>query len=200
MAPGPWPSVSGRCRAQRMRHGWARRVLSRWRWASAVIVSPFNPRLRIVSLKTLPPQASPRPVPSPPADAARSLPRVLQPPPTPPRPRPADSSGHLNARIRARPSQPDAPTHYRVRRDRLDAKGNVTLRYLSKLRHIPVGAAHRNRKVILLVAGPDVRIVTDGGTLLRHLTLDPDRSYQPLGGRWPSQSVNNVPRQASTMS
>ena len=103
----------------------------------------------------------------------------------------------FNARLKARPTQPEAPTHYRVRRDRIDAKGKVTLRYLGKLRHIGVGAAHRNRKVLLLVAGADVRIVTTDGTLLRQLTLDPTRSYQPLGGRWP---VHDVLRQASTMS
>ena len=103
----------------------------------------------------------------------------------------------FNARLKARPIQPEAPTHYRVRRDRIDATGKVTLRYLSKLRHIPVGAAHRNRQVVLLVAGANVRIVTTDGVLLRELTLDPNRSYQPLGGRWP---VYDVLRQASTMS
>ena len=103
----------------------------------------------------------------------------------------------FNARLKARPTRPQAPTHYRVRQDRIDATGKVTLRYLSKLRHIPVGAAHRNRKVLLFVAGSEVRIVTTDGTLLRQLTLDPSRSYQPLGGRWP---VHNVLRQASTMS
>src|SRR5262245_14325790 len=60
------------------------------------------------------------------------------------------------------------------------------------LRHIPVSAAHRHRKVLLLVAGANVRIVTTDGTLLRQLTLDPNRDYQPLGGRWP---VHNVMRQ-----
>jgi len=103
----------------------------------------------------------------------------------------------FNARLKARPTQLEAPTHYRVRRDRIDAKGKVTLRYLSKLRHIPVGAAHRNRKVLLLVAGADVRVVSTDGTLLRQLTLDPNRDYQPLQGRWP---VHNVLQQASTMS
>ena len=103
----------------------------------------------------------------------------------------------FNARLKARPARPQAPTQYRVRRDRIDATGKVTLRYLSKLRHIPVGAAHRNRKVLLFVAGAEVRIVTTDGTLLRQLTLDPSRSYQPLGGRWP---VHNVLRQVSTMS
>ena len=103
----------------------------------------------------------------------------------------------FNARIKAKPTQSEAPTHYRVRHDRIDSTGKVTLRYLSKLRHIPVGAAHRNRKVLLLVAGADVRILTTDGTLLRQLTLDPDRSYQPLGARWPAH--NDLP-EASTMS
>jgi hypothetical protein len=39
------------------------------------------------------------------------------------------------------------------------------------------------------VAGPDVRIITDDGELIRALTLDPTRSYQPLGGRWPVHYV-----------
>jgi len=41
----------------------------------------------------------------------------------------------------------------------------------------------------LFVAGPDVRIVTEPGELLRSLTLDPARSYEPLGGRGPVHSV-----------
>jgi hypothetical protein len=35
----------------------------------------------------------------------------------------------------------------------------------------------------MLVAGLDVRIVTEDGELLRTLTLDPTRSYQRLGRR-----------------
>ncbi|HEV2034640.1 MAG TPA: hypothetical protein VGU71_10665 [Candidatus Dormibacteraeota bacterium] len=49
----------------------------------------------------------------------------------------------------------------------------------------------------LLVAGPDVRILTDDGEVIRALTLDPTRNYQPLGGRWPA---HNVLQQAGTMS
>jgi transposase InsO family protein len=103
----------------------------------------------------------------------------------------------FNARIKATPIAPPAPTDHRVRRDKIDRFGKVTLRYLGRLRHIPVGVAHKNRKVRILVAGPDVRIVTDDGELIRALTLDPTRSYQPLGGRWP---VHNVLQQVSTMS
>src|ERR1700682_2151531 len=103
----------------------------------------------------------------------------------------------FNSLIKARPTQQPAAPDHRVRRDKIDAFGRVTLRYLGRLRHIPVGNAHKNRKVRLLVAGPDVRIITDDGQLLRALTIDPNRNYQPLGGRWP---VHNVLQQAGTMS
>ena len=103
----------------------------------------------------------------------------------------------FDALIKAKPSAPPAAVDHRVRRDKIDAFGKVTLRYLGRLRHIPVGTAHKNRKVSLLVAGPDVRIITEQGELLRALTLDPNRNYQPLGGRWP---VHNVLQQACTMS
>jgi transposase InsO family protein len=103
----------------------------------------------------------------------------------------------FNALIKAKPSQQPAPIDHRVRRDKIDSTGKVTLRYLGKLHHIPVGTAHKNRKVRLLVAGPDVRIITDDGELIRALTLDPTRIYHPLGGRWPA---HNVLPQAGTMS
>ena len=103
----------------------------------------------------------------------------------------------FNSLIKARPTLPTAALDHRVRHDKIDSFGKVTLRYLGRLRHIPVGTAHKNRKVRLLVAGPDVRIITDDGELIRALTLDPTRNYQPLGGRWP---VHNVLQQARTMS
>src|SRR5207245_9369083 len=103
----------------------------------------------------------------------------------------------LNALIQAKPPASHAAVDHRVRPDKIDAFGKVTLRYLGKLRHIPVGLAHKNRKVRLLVAGADVRVITEDGELIRALTLDPNRDYQPLGGRWP---VHNDLQQVSTMS
>ena len=66
----------------------------------------------------------------------------------------------FNALIKAKPAQQLSPVDHRVRHDKIDSFGKVTLRYLGRLRHIPVGTAHKNRKVRLLVAGPDVRIIT----------------------------------------
>lgn len=71
--------------------------------------------------------------------------------------------------------------HHRVRRDRIDKTGKVTLRYRSKLLHIGVGRAHAGTRVRLLVDDLDVRVITEEGELLRHLTIDPSRSYQARG-------------------
>ena len=75
------------------------------------------------------------------------------------------------------------PVHYRIRRDRVDTNGTITLRYRSRLHHVKVGRAHKRERVIVLVADLDVRILNEGGELLRELTLDPTRNYQGLGTR-----------------
>src|ERR1700682_3469134 len=87
----------------------------------------------------------------------------------------------FNARIKAKPATPTV-THFRVRRDKVDRFGRVTLRYLSRLRHIHVGCGYKHWPVRILVAGAYVRVVTEDGQLLRELTIDPARDYQPLGG------------------
>jgi transposase InsO family protein len=87
------------------------------------------------------------------------------------------------ARTRATPTL--APLalegHHRVRRDRVDKAGRVTLRYRSKLLHIGVGRVHTGTRVLLLVNDLDVRIITDDGELLQHLTIDPTKDYQAHG-------------------
>lgn len=86
----------------------------------------------------------------------------------------------FHARIKAGPSQASSMTQYRIRRDRVDGDGKVTLRFRSQLRHIYVGRAHSRSPVLLFVAGANVRICSQDGTLLRELVLDPNRKYQPL--------------------
>src|ERR1700694_453451 len=81
----------------------------------------------------------------------------------------------FNARLKARPQAAKAPTHFRVRHDRVDSSGRGTLRYLSRLRHIAVGRAHKNQRVRLLIADDQVRVIDTDGVLLREFTLDPTR-------------------------
>ncbi|MGI8697846.1 MAG: integrase core domain-containing protein [Mycobacteriales bacterium] len=84
----------------------------------------------------------------------------------------------------------DADTHDRVRHDRIDDSGVVTLRHNGRLHHLGVGRTHARTHVILLVHDLDIRVVNAvTGELLRALVLDPSRDYQrqeaPAG--WPSQ-------------
>lgn len=69
----------------------------------------------------------------------------------------------------------------RVRSDHVDHCGSVTLRYRRKLHHISVGRAHRHKRVIILMADLDLRVVDEDGVLLRHFELDPTRDYQARG-------------------
>jgi len=86
----------------------------------------------------------------------------------------------FNAREKAVPTGPKIDTSgYRVRRDKVDKTGVVTLRYHSRIHHIGVGRAYAGWRVILLVAGTDVRILGIDGSPLRHLTLDTTKDYQP---------------------
>jgi len=74
----------------------------------------------------------------------------------------------------------DPVTHERVRHDRVDKAGSVTLRHNSRLHHIGIGRTHAGTCVILLVQDLQIRIVNAAtGELLRELILDPSRDYQP---------------------
>jgi transposase InsO family protein len=85
------------------------------------------------------------------------------------------------SRPKATPRGASIPLHCRVRRDRIDRGGGLTLRHDSRLHHIKVGRRHAGMRVLMLVAGLDVRIVSEDGELLRELVLDPSRDYQPMG-------------------
>jgi hypothetical protein len=75
-----------------------------------------------------------------------------------------------------------ADTHDRVRTDRIDADGKVTLRHAGRLYHIGIGRAHARTRVLMLVHDLHIRVINAAtGELLRDLTIDPDRNYQPTG-------------------
>ncbi|HSZ29809.1 MAG TPA: hypothetical protein VK784_08640, partial [Pseudonocardiaceae bacterium] len=66
--------------------------------------------------------------------------------------------------------------------DIIGPTGTVTLRHGGKLYHIGIGRAHARTHILLLARDLDIRIVNAAtGELLRQLTLDPDRNYQPTG-------------------
>jgi len=89
----------------------------------------------------------------------------------------------FETRDKARPSGPKihVGAGVRVRRDRIDKNGKLTLRHRTRLHHIGVGHAHKGKRVIMLIHDLDVRVISEDGEILRHFTLDPDRDYQRQG-------------------
>jgi transposase InsO family protein len=75
-----------------------------------------------------------------------------------------------------------ADSHDRIRHDRIDKTGCVTLRVAGQLRHIGIGRTHAGTHVILLVHDLHTRVVGAAtGELLRELVIDPRKDYQPRG-------------------
>lgn len=78
----------------------------------------------------------------------------------------------------------DTDAHQRVRRDRVDDSGSITLRVQGRLHHIGIGRTHARTHVIILAHDLNVRIVNAAtGELLRELTIDQNRDYQPQNKR-----------------
>ena len=74
----------------------------------------------------------------------------------------------------------DADTHDRIRHDIVGKSGTVTLRVAGQLRHIGIGRTHNRTHVILLIQDLEVRVINAiTGELLRELTIDPSKNYQP---------------------
>ncbi len=67
---------------------------------------------------------------------------------------------------------------FRIRFDRVDQHGKVTLRYGGRLRHLSIGQAHKGKRVVLLVDDRDVRVHSVQGQFLRGLRIDPRKIYQ----------------------
>ncbi len=86
----------------------------------------------------------------------------------------------FHARLKAHPTRASSADQYRVRRDKLDGYGKVTIRYLGRLRHLYVSYKHKREPVTLLVAGAHIKVVAQDGSILRDLTLDARRGYQQV--------------------
>ncbi len=74
-----------------------------------------------------------------------------------------------------------SPTHRRFGEAAGQRRGGRCLRGARE----PAGAVAlglRGRPVVVLACDLDVRVLSEDGELLRHLTLDPSKDYQPVTG------------------
>jgi transposase InsO family protein len=99
-----------------------------------------------------------------------------------------------HARSKASPAK-NVEGHWRIRQDRIDDTGVVTLRYNSRLHHIGIGRAHKGTRVTLLIHNQHIKILNPENQLLRELILDTTRNYQPQNQKRepsPKTPENNV--------
>jgi transposase InsO family protein len=81
---------------------------------------------------------------------------------------------------KAAPSGAKQGDHWRRRIDRVDQFGKLTLRHAGQLRHIGLGRTHARKHVLMLIHDADVTISdATTGEIIRELTIDPERDYQP---------------------
>jgi hypothetical protein len=114
--------------------------------------------------------------------AQRHRPALPAAPPHRSLPRRATPAAACAARPKAVPGSRTADTHHRVRADIIGATGTLTLRHAGPLHHIGVGRTHAGTRILMLVQDLHIRIIHAAtGELLRELTLDPSRNYQPAG-------------------
>ena len=82
---------------------------------------------------------------------------------------------------KALPGSTRDDTHDRIRHDRVDKSGTITLRVASQLRHIGIGRTHAGTHVTLLIQDLNVRVINaTTGQLLRELTINTTKDHQPL--------------------
>ena len=83
------------------------------------------------------------------------------------------------------------PGHYRLRYDRLDPKGRMTIRRAGRMHHLGIGASHAGKRVLAFADDQQVTVaeLATGEVLSVH-QIDPNKSYwrnqQRAPGRWPN--------------
>jgi transposase InsO family protein len=100
--------------------------------------------------------------------------------------------GHTyRATLKAGPAGARAQQHYRLRYDRLDTKGKMTIRRAGRMHHLGIGTKHARKRVLALADDHHITVtdLTTGEVLSVH-NIEPNKTYwrnqnkQP--GRWPS--------------
>ncbi|GGH45993.1 IS481 family transposase [Microbacterium album] len=84
--------------------------------------------------------------------------------------------------------------HYRLRYDKVDKTGRITLRRAGRMHHLGIGAHHRGKRVLAIIDDTTVTIThLDSGEIIATNLIDPARGYwrnqQREPGRWPGSRL-----------
>lgn len=84
------------------------------------------------------------------------------------------------ARAKATPST--SSSHWRIRNDIVDKFGRISMRHAGRLHHIGIGYDRSGTFVRILMHDLHITVIdADTGEIIRDLTLNTERDYQPLG-------------------
>jgi transposase InsO family protein len=80
--------------------------------------------------------------------------------------------------------------HYRLRYDRVDTDGHVSIRHAGRMHHLGIGRRHAGTRILALADTDTITVIhLDTGEILSTHTIDPTRNYwrnqQREPGRWP---------------
>jgi transposase InsO family protein len=87
-----------------------------------------------------------------------------------------------------------AQGHYRLRYDRLDTKGKMTVRRAGRMHHLGIGTEHARKRVLAFADDRHITVadLTTGEVLSVHL-IEPDKTYwrnqNKKPGRWPGSQA-----------
>ncbi|WP_251037019.1 hypothetical protein [Arthrobacter sp. ISL-28] len=105
--------------------------------------------------------------------------QIYNPRTPPPGSEPAHPCRGLHGNAQSSPTTAQGE-HWRVRTDRVDTDGKVTLRHAGRLCHLGIGRAHKHKRIILLAHGNEITAVEHGtGEILAEFTIYPARGCQP---------------------
>jgi transposase InsO family protein len=81
--------------------------------------------------------------------------------------------------------------HYRLRYDRLDTKGKMSLRRAGRMHHLGVGTPHARKRVLALADNHHITVIElDTGEVLSTHLIQPEKTYwrnqNKKPGRWPT--------------
>ena len=105
-----------------------------------------------------------------------------------------------NSRPKAQPGK-RTDSHNRVRHDRVDDYGTLTLRHAGRLHHISIGRTHARTRVLMLVHDLDVRIINAAtGELIRELNHRPHQGLStPRRALRPPTKKTEPPNEGSEL-
>jgi hypothetical protein len=93
----------------------------------------------------------------------------------------------------APPTNGHTPGHYRLRYNRLDPNGKMTIRRAGRMHHLGIGTTHARKRVLAFADDHHITVadLTTGEVLSRHL-IEPAKTYwrnqNKEPGRWPGST------------